>query len=175
MAKSSEKPPPPATHAFSSPTTDLVTKSVPPTAVMYGDAAGKSGLNRLRKKARVRQRKEEPRQAGRDSLLPEAAALAPADALVARREEDGEAAHARLHESGVRRLHVLGRHLLLLVVAVRDRVDLTQKTRCAQRETRTLVAVRETEWTRGGFSSDEICLAQARSEYCELYTTVSGT
>ena len=174
MAKSSEKPPPPATHAFSSPTTDLVTKSVPPTAVMYGDAAGKSGLNRLRKKARVRQRKEEPRQAGRDSLLPEAAALAPADALVARREEDGEAAHARLHEGGVRRLHVLGRHLLLLVVAVRDRVDLTQKTRCAQRK-QGHSSPYETEWTRGGFSSDEICLAQARSEYCELYTTVSGT
>ena len=174
MAKSSEKPPPPATHAFSSPTTDLVTKSVPPTAVMYGDAAGKSGLNRLRKKTRVRQRKEEPRQAGRDSLLPEAAALAPADALVARREEDGEAAHARLHEGGVRRLHVLGRHLLLLVVPVRDRVDLTQKTRCAQRK-QGHSSPYETEWTRGGFSSDEICLAQARSEYCELYTTVSGT
>ena len=141
---------------------------------MYGDAAGKSGLNRLRKKARVRQRKEEPRQAGRDSLLPEAAALAPADALVARREEDGEAAHARLHEGGVRRLHVLGRHLLLLVVAVRDRVDLTQKTRCAQRK-QGHSSPYETEWTRGGFSSDEICLAQARSEYCELYTTVSGT
>ena len=99
MAKSSEKPPPPATHAFSSPTTDLVTKSVPPTAVMYGDAAGKSGLNRLRKKARVRQRESRNRgRRGRDSLLEEPAALAPADALVARREEDGEAARARLHE-----------------------------------------------------------------------------
>ena len=174
MAKSSENPPPPATHAFSSPTTDLVTKSVPPTAVMYGDAAGKSGLNRLRKKARVRQResRNHPRR-GRDSLLEEPAALAPADALVARREEDGEAARARLHEGGVRRLHVLGRHLLLLVVAVRDRMDLTQKTRCAQRKQDT--RRRTTEWTRGGFSSDEICLAQARSEYCELYTTVSGT
>ena len=45
MANVSEKPPPPADHAVSAPMTPFVSKSVPPTAVMYGLAAGKSGWN----------------------------------------------------------------------------------------------------------------------------------
>ena len=43
-----EKPPPESDHAFSSPTTPGVEKSVPPTAVTKGDAAGKSGWKRWR-------------------------------------------------------------------------------------------------------------------------------
>jgi len=38
-----------ARHAFSVPTTLFWLKSVPPTAVTYGDEAGKSGLNFLKK------------------------------------------------------------------------------------------------------------------------------
>ena len=42
--------------------------------------------------------KKKARQVGLHSLLEETTALAPADALVARREEDREAARARLDE-----------------------------------------------------------------------------
>merc|ERR1712241_915083 len=43
VGKWSLKPPPPSLQAFSAPITLFSAKSVPPTAVMYGDAAGKSG------------------------------------------------------------------------------------------------------------------------------------
>lgn len=45
MPKAFENPPPPSRHAVSSPTTERVAKSVPPTDVTYGELVGKSGLN----------------------------------------------------------------------------------------------------------------------------------
>jgi hypothetical protein len=53
MAKAFEKPPPPADQAFSGPTAPMAAKSVPPTAVTYGEAAGKSwsGESRWRERA----------------------------------------------------------------------------------------------------------------------------
>jgi len=106
MPKVLEKPPPLLDHAFSVPTTLFWSKSVPPTAVTYGDEAGKSGLNcsglglglRVRVRVRVRARARVRVRVSPNLLEEEPAALTPTDALVSRGDEDGDAHGTRLQE-----------------------------------------------------------------------------
>jgi len=114
MPKVLEKPPPLLDHAFSVPTTLFWSKSVPPTAVTYGDEAGKSGLNcsglglglrvrvrvrvRARARVRVRARARVRVRVSPNLLEEEPAALTPTDALVSRGDEDGNAHSTRLQE-----------------------------------------------------------------------------